>query len=277
MSHSIEELRSAAMEALAGRVDTGYPLDQVGNLKIAVAEVLRQRDGAPQKRPTSYRGDSALDPADADAFLEVFWDLFRDGVVTLGADRHNENYPFFRLTRRGRQLAEGDDSYFLHDLSAFEDRVRLRVPAVNDVTLLYLKEALQAFRSGCVLASAVMLGVAAEHTFLLILDTIAANPAIASDYASVTDERTLARKINKFKNKILQSKASVPRTLLEDFETQFLALQSLIRTFRNESGHPTGQLMDREQAFVNIQVFIPFCRKAHELIDYFKSAQLHKD
>jgi len=78
------------------------------------------------------------------------------------------------------------------------------------------------------------------------------------------------KKINKFKNIIDQSRRSFPQGLLEDFDTHFLAIQSLLRTFRNEAGHPTGKLIDREQAFINLQLFIPFGRKAYGLIAYFK-------
>jgi hypothetical protein len=235
--------------------------------------VLRTRDGAAESPPSRYPADDALGAADANAFLEVFWDLFRDGVITLGSDQYNEKFPFFRLTARGAKALEGDNAYLLHDLSSFEAQVRSRIPNIDDATLTYLKEALHAFRSGCVLSSAVMLGVAAEHTFDSILQTIADNPAVAADYASVHKERSLLRKINKFKSKIVQKKASFPKPILEDFDTNFLALQSLIRMFRNESGHPTGQTLEREQAFVNIQLFIPFCEKAYDLIEYFEGAR----
>jgi hypothetical protein len=129
---------------------------------------------------------------------------------------------------------------------------------------------LQAFRAGCILSSTVMLGVATEHTFLLLLETIANNPTYAPTFAGVQQERTTLKKINKFKNIIDQTRKSFPQGLLEDFDTHFLAFQSLIRTFRNEAGHPAGKLIGREQAFVNLQLFIPFGRKAYELIAHFK-------
>lgn len=272
MAHSSEEIRSAALDVLAGRVKCEYELNHFANLKIGVGKALRERDGLSPKPPTSYPADSALESRDADIFLEVFWDLFRDGVISLGCDTSasKSNFPFFSLTSRGRRVLSGESSYFLHDVTRFESQVLAEIPDVDKTSLIYLKEALQAFRTGCILSSTVMLGVATEHTFLLLLETIDNNAVHASTFAGVQQERTTLRKINKFKNIVDQMRKSFPKELIEDFDTHFLAIQSLIRTFRNEAGHPTGKLIDREQAFINLQLFIPFGRKAYEWIAYFK-------
>ena len=95
-----------------------------------------------------------------------------------------------------------------------------------------LKEALQAFRTGCILSSTVMLGVATEHTFLLLLETIDNNAAHASTFAGVQQARTTLQKINKFKNIVDQKRKSFPKELIEDFDTHFLAIQSLRGSIR---------------------------------------------
>jgi hypothetical protein len=272
MTHSPEEIRSAALDVLAGRVKCEYELNQFAHLKIGVGKALRERDGLPPQIPTTYPADSALESQDADIFLEVFWDLFRDGIISLGCDTSasKSNFPFFSVTSRGKRVLSGENSYFLHDLTRFESQVLAEIPAIDKTTLIYLKEALQAFRTGCILSSTVMLGVATEHTFLLLLETIDNSAVHASMFAGVQHERTTLRKINKFKNVVDQTRKSFPKELLEDFDTHFLGIQSLIRTFRNEAGHPTGKIIDREQAFINLQLFIPFGRKAYELMAYFK-------
>ena len=48
------------------------------------------------------------------------------------------------------------------------------------VTPTYLQEAMQAFRTGCILSATVMRGVATEHTFLLLMKTIENSPAHAA-------------------------------------------------------------------------------------------------
>lgn len=271
MAHSAEEMRAATLDVLAGRVASDYPLDQFAHLKIGVGKALRGRDGLPPAVLVAFPADSALGNEDADTFLEVFWDLFRDGIICLGCDSGalRSSFPYFRVTSRGRRVLSGENAYFLHDVSGFESQVRAEIPDIDQTSLLYLKEALQAFRAGCILSSTVMLGVATEHTFLLLLEVISQNATHASMFAAVQHERTTLRKINKFKNLMEQAWKSFPQSLLEDFDTHFLAIQSLLRTFRNEAGHPSGKIIDREQAFINLQLFIPFGRKAYELMAHF--------
>src|SRR2546430_10606295 len=180
MAHSPEEIRSAALDVLAGRVQCDYQPNEYAHLKIGVGKALRERDGLPPALPTPYPEDSALESQDAETFLEVFWDLFRDGVITLGRDALHSNFPFFRVTSRGKRVLSGENSYFLHDVTRFESQVLAEIPDIDQTSLIYLKEALQAFRAGCILSSTVMLGVATEHTFLLLLETIDNSAAHAS-------------------------------------------------------------------------------------------------
>ena len=136
--------------------------------------------------------------------------------------------------------------------------------------MVYLQEAMQAFRSGCILSATVMIGVATEHTFLVLIETILQNTAHAQTYASVDKERTILAKINKFRNILDQQVKTLPREVLEDLDTHFAGIQSVIRNFRNQSGHPTGKIIDREQAYVLLHLFIPYCKKMHQLMDHFQ-------
>lgn len=61
----------------------------------------------------------------------------------------------------------------------------------------------------------------------------------------------------------------LPAEVKEDLDTHFAGVLSVIRTFRNQAGHPTGKIMDREQTFVLLQLFIPYCRKLYQLMGFF--------
>ena len=273
MGHSYEEIRSVCLDLLAGREKPSQlDLNQYAHLQIGVAEVFLRREG-PSKGgdpPLFDRGYPQLSPADRDLFLEVFWGLFREGIITLGLDDANLKFPFFRVSGFGRRLLDGGDAYFFHDVSSYENTIKSQVPNVDPVTLVYLKEAMQAFKSGCLLSATVMLGVATEHTFLLLVETIEGNPKYAPTYASVGKERTILQKMNKFKNVLDQNAKALPPDVKEDVDTNFAGILSIIRNFRNQSGHPTGTVIDREQAYVLLQLFIPYCRKMYQLMDYFK-------
>jgi hypothetical protein len=269
MPHSHEEIRSVALDILAGRETPAFPSTQYENLKLGIGEVLARREGLIQAGHfgTTY----PLDNPDSEVFLEVFWDLFRQGVITLGLNDANRAFPHFRISQLGKQIAQSQSPYFFHDVSSYETAIRSEVPNINDVTVIYLKEAMQAFRSGCILSSSVMLGVAAEHTFLLMLEAVENNATHSTTYQSVFAQRTILQKINKFKNILDQNLGALPNAIKEDLDTHFAGLLSVIRTFRNQSGHPTGKILDREQAFVLLQLFIPYCRKLYQLQAYFRT------
>ena len=78
------------------------------------------------------------------------------------------------------------------------------------------------------------------------------------------------RKFNKFRTILDLSAKALPHEVKEDLDTHFAGILSVIRTYRNESGHPTGKIIDREQTFVLLQLFIPYCKKQHQLMQYFK-------
>lgn len=267
MPHSYEEIRSVALDVLAGREQVSHQPSQYENMKLAVGEVFARREGRIQ--PGHFGATYPLDRQDREIFLELFWDLFRQGIITLGSDDANREFPHFRTTQLGRHIADSQSAYFFHDVSSYERVIRTEVPNVNDVTLLYLKEAMQAFRSGCILSATVMLGVATEHTFLLLLEIVENNPAHQKTYASAVQERTILQKLNKFRNILEQHTKGLPAEIKEDLDTHFAGILSVIRTFRNQSGHPTGKIMDREQTFVLLQLFVPYCKKLYQLMEYF--------
>jgi|SRR5450432_706548 len=271
MDHSFEEIRAAALDIVSGRESSSYQPTQYENLLVGVAEVFQRREARPQER--TYQGGGTFGPSlsnnDRERFLEVFWTLFREGIITLGLNDSNREFPFFRVTEFGRRLAADQQAYFFHDVSSYERLVRSEVPTIDETTVLYLKEAMQSFRSGCILAATVMLGVATEHTFLLLVEKIERSTTHSGTFASVTQERTILQKVNKFKNILDQQARQMSPDLKEDLDTHFAGILSIIRTFRNQSGHPTGKIVDREQAYVLLQLFIPYCKKMYQLMSHF--------
>jgi hypothetical protein len=270
VDHSFEEIRAVTLDLLAGRERASYDLTQYQHLLVGVAEVFGRREsGSPDRR---YQGGGTFGPSlsdnDRERFLEVFWTLFREGVITLGLNDSNREFPFFRVTEFGCRLIAHQQVYFFHDVSSYENLVRSEVPTIDETTVLYLKEAMQAFRAGCILAATVMLGVATEHTFLLLVEKIEQSRH-AAIFANVANERTVLQKVNKFKNILDQQCRALPPDVKEDLDTHFAGILSIIRTFRNQSGHPTGKIVDREQAYVLLQLFIPYCKKMYQLMAYY--------
>jgi hypothetical protein len=267
MDHSYEEIRRAAMDILAGRESCTYEPTQYRNLNSGVAQVLQKWDG------NSSSNSAPLSLNDRDIFLEVFWDMFRQGIITLGINDSNPNFPWFKLSSFGKKILENEDIYFFHDLSSYETVIKENIPAIDELTLFYLNEAMQDFIVDCRLSASVMLGVALEYTLESLYAIIKQGTRYSSNFERIERERTLLKKFNLFKQKLENIRGDLDVEIQEDLDTNLHMIISLIRTYRNESGHPTGKVISREQCYVNLQLFIPCCKKIYELMDFFKNVE----
>jgi hypothetical protein len=85
----------------------------------------------------------------------------------------------------------------------------------------------------------------------------------------VSDQRTILQKINKFKNVLDQHLADLPASVKEDLDTHFAGVLAVVRNFRNDSGHPTGRVVSREQVYVLLQLFVSYSKKMYQLRQLF--------
>ena len=117
-----------------------------------------------------------------------------------------------------------------------------------------------------------MLGVATEDSLEQLFETATQNEKYSGLFKSLQKEKIISRRLNEVHKKIQQISNKLPQEVQNDLDTNFLSLSSIIRNFRNESGHPTGKIVSREQCYVNLHIFVPFNKKIYQLIDYFKNS-----
>ena len=260
--HGYEELREVVVDILIGQEQVDYPPTQWGTLTTGVAKVMARRGGHNQATDAYRR--AGLHPDDAELVRDIFWDLFRQGFITLGLNDSNPAWPFFRLSRYGQDALRYESPYRFHDTSSFRRMVLREVPDLSDEAQEYLEEAVAAFYAGCLLASCVMLGVAAEAEFLRLVD-ISSKGKYAAKFASATKPIFIRQKIEKFQAAITPLVRELPKEATEDLDTNFAMIQSVLRVARNEAGHPTTANPEREQVFVFLQLFVPFARQLMRL------------
>jgi hypothetical protein len=266
--HSYEELRGVIIDILLKREIVGYEPSQYTSLVTGVAEVLARRGaGGERIQMSSSPSEVRLHPQDVELIRDVFWDLFRQGFITLGFNNNNPNWPWFRLSHFGEKTLQTQSPYRFHDTGSFIVMVKKEVPDISPEAVLYLDEAVAAFYADCLLASCVMLGVAAEAEFLRLLDVAAKNTTHGSKFAQATKQPFIRQKITKFHDSVKPLLPSLPQTAAEDFDTNFAMIQSMLRIARNEAGHPAAiQLtLQREQVYVYLQLFVPFARQLMRL------------
>jgi hypothetical protein len=215
----------------------------------------------------AYPGaDSQLHPHDSDLVLEVVWDLFRQGIITLGLNTSNPGWPWLRLSRFGKQSLTGQSSLRFHDTSGFLKILHAEVPDISTEAILYLEEAVAAFYADCLLSSCVMLGVPAEAEFLRLVDIAAASATQGARFAPLKKLTFIKQKITRFQELLRPIINTLPREATEDMDTNLSAIQSVIRIARNDAGHPSGSKPpSREQVYVSLQLFVPFARQLMRL------------
>jgi hypothetical protein len=264
--HSYEEVREAVTDILLNRANAGNMPRQFTDLVDKVTFVFGKRSARP-----GFTFDPAmpphLHPYDAEFVREVFWDLFRQGFITLGIDSsHNAGWPWFRLSRFGTNTLQTQSPYRFHDTTSFLSIVKAEVPDISAEAVTYLDEAVATFYADCLLASCVMLGVAAEAEFLRLLDVAYANAAHGATFAPIRVKQMIRHKITQFHDLIKPLLSSLPRSATEDLEINLDAIQSVLRIARNDAGHPSGvRYPQREQVYVLLQLFVPFARQLMRL------------
>lgn len=252
--HSYEEIREIVVDTLLNRTPNQWEL-----LLTEVATEFAKRSG--QQGPIT----APLHPYDSELVRDVFWDLFRQGFLTLGMNNSNPTWPWFRLSHFGQQRLRTLSPYRFHDTVSFLSIVRKEVPDISTEAVAYLEEAVAGFYAGCLLASCVMLGVAAEAEFLRLVDVAARSTKHAKDFASVQKESFVRQKITKFRSVLKPLTPTFPKQATEDLETNFDMIQSVLRIARNDAGHPTATAPEREQVYIYLQLFVPFARQLMRL------------
>ena len=269
--HGYEELRALVIDELLASTCASFD-----ELQERVGQAILKRNNQwprpPGETGVMYQGAVAyLHPNDSATILEVFWDLFRQGVITLGKDARNPGWPWFRLSRFGKNIKSQSEFRF-HDTSSYIAMVKTYDPDISPPGILYLEEAAASFYAECLLSASVMLGVAAEAEFLRVLEAAASSLQWTPIFAPAMKAPFIRGKIQKFQAALAPYRKTLAHEVTEDLDINLSMIQSVLRLARNDAGHPSGShAPTREQLFVNMQLFGPFARQLARLRKAFAS------
>ena len=265
---SYEEIKDVIVYILSNPDKLQQKISQFADLNVAVTAEIAIRAGKEFKRAPLSPFYSPYE----EMVREVFWELFRLGYITLGLDSSNPSWPWFKLSRFGQSLLSSRSPWRFHDSSSYLNLIKNEVPNIQDISINYLQEAIDCFYSGSYLASTVMLGVAAEAEFLELLNVASNNIFIGTHFKKSCQTINILKKIEYFLPALDMIKKDLLYKASEDFNQNFLAIQSVLRIARNEAGHPTGSTPpNRESLYVHLQLFIPFARQLMRLKETINS------
>jgi hypothetical protein len=232
------------------------PARQFDDLVYGAAQVLLRRNHSFEDMPM-VSGDIRLDDSDTELIRDVFWDLFRQGFITLGTG-NNDSWPHFRLSHHAAHTLNQASPYRFHNSASYIKLVKAEAPDISRDTEEYLDEAVQTYYAECILASCVLLGVAAEIEFERMIEAGAAG-AHSGHFAKANKAGKIRTKITEFQKSFPALPQNIRDQAGEDFEMHMNATQSVLRVARNQAGHGSiSRVPNREQMYVNLQMFVPF-------------------
>lgn len=204
---------------------------------------------------------------DQERVRELIWALILQGVLVPGM---NPNLPHIKVTAYGLNvLAVGD--FVPHDPDGYLGKLKSRIPNIDPIILIYVEQALATFRTGNYLPSAVMLGVASEKAMLLLVESfrIAINDATKrGKFDQNTNSRPIKRQYEELRKRIEPLIPTLTSDLREVLLLQFDGVYDFIRRYRNDSGHPTGKKLEREESFALLQLFPTYCKTTYDLMTW---------
>ena len=249
------DIELAFLKVLAGSGDN-RPAQTY--LKGRVISVFQERD-----RPTEY------------AVMQAFWALVSRGLVYIDMiGQSAENWSAF-LTDAGRAALK--DEELNPDLpTGYFTRTEELIPELSPVVWRYLTEAVNAYIARCYLASDVMLGVATEAAILDMAPSFA-RWLPASDGAklkNILDSRQhFAKKLEEIQKRMAVHRNALPDELNSGLDAVLNWSIDLIRTNRNDAGHPTRRVGERSDTFIMLTAFPHVARRIYALRAFFNAVQ----
>lgn len=263
-------LRSWVYEALRGPFPTHKP--QLDNVLTAVYNRACQQAYLERRLvgpgiPASFSITDIPDNVQ-NSVREVIWSLIIQGIIVPGVPNQvgNAGLPSFTITEWGKKCLS-ENEYLPYDASLYIEKLKSEIPTIDSDILLYLKESLCAFRSGVYLSSAVMTGVAAERTLLILrtaVEKALSSPARKQKFTTSTSDKPIKRVYDEIWKRIEPVQEQLAGNLgKEDVKAELSGIFDLIRKTRNDAGHPTGRVISRDEAFGILLLFPLYCKTAY--------------
>ncbi len=262
--HCYEELRDVVLNVMLDA--SGNGVDRFDKLLEQTALALYKRDESAQGRQYFSHGSATqLHPNDSELVLEIVWDLFRQGILTLGLNASNPGWPWLRLTRFG-ECALQQGPYRFHNNAEFMKALRSEVIDISPDAVVYLREAVAAFYMDCLLSTCVLLSIAAESEFLRMLRIAKSSGVYGSYFTRIGDGLNIRAKMSRFHEAIKPIVNLLPTSATDELENNLSIMQSLLRIAKTESGQPSAaRPPSRDQVYVYLQLFIPFAEQLMQL------------
>ncbi|MGN7354424.1 hypothetical protein ACTHPJ_24075 [Paenibacillus amylolyticus] len=271
MDVPLDQIRGLVLEVFKNESQSQYVrvCNDVAQLAVSKEIVL--------DRETSNGGyfgrEYVLDGDDQDRVREIIWNLIVEGILMIGINANNSEWPFLKLTDYGSSVVNSEMP-MPHDPSGYLNSIKQDIPEIDDLIITYMTECLKAYRINLLLSSTIMLGCASEKALLLLIDSFINSFEDDVKRKQIHDKfanKMIKRQFDELTRSLTTIQSGIPKDISDGLSNVLLGVFEMIRNYRNDAGHPTGVTISKEQVYANIQVFIPYLKKIYQLINYFKT------
>lgn len=268
-----EELRTLVLDWLNQNIE--YPSMSFKIITDSITAKIIQKNYSslePKLRNNLLTSDNIFHE-DRGKIRQIIWELIIQGILVPGLNEDHPNLPGVSLTDYGKKVVSVKEAQ-PHDPDEFLKFVKQEIPTLDEEIERYLAESLQAYRRDLMLSSAVTLGVASEKALLILLESLIKSFNDSNkkkkfiQLQAITSQK---KKFNAVKKEILSIKPKLPRTIQENMDTYLEGIFNVIRVTRNEAGHPTGRIIKRDEAFVNLRIFVHYLKKVYQIIEWLNN------
>ena len=210
--------------------------------------------------------------------MESVWSLISQGLAFIDYSQPApENWRLI-LTESGKEAAK-DGAVNPNNSGEYLNRLKSSVPKANQIVIQYASEAVVTYNARCYLASAVMLGAASEAAFIdMALSFGNWLPSGGKEQEAILESVKSKRqnylmKFSEFRKRVEKYKNQLPINLSDGMSLTMDSVLDLLRTYRNDAGHPTGKTITRDDAFINLQMFARYLQKLYALKEHFDSTK----
>lgn len=209
----------------------------------------------------------------SDRLLDVVWGLIVEGVVVPGTRHGNDGWPFLRLTEYERKVIDTSVPA-PHDPDGYMARLRQNAPSLFDDprAVLYLSEALSAYRAGNYISATVMIGIVVELSIeRLGVALLRWLPPAQAKGLETTNSWRASQYFEKVDAKLRTFRKDLPQDLRNDLDLHLNGIATILRNHRNDAGHPSGREFQRGEVFSFFQMLPEYLKRVHAIALWIES------
>ena len=203
---------------------------------------------------------------------QAFWSLVSQGLAYMDMSQSAAENWQLNLTSAGT-AAVRDEDYNPDDASGYLARLTKDIPDLDQITLMYIREAVRCYAARNYLASTVMLGVSSEAAVLDMATCMARRYNDSALQSTLSDERSpYNRKFQEVRKRLEAKRQDLPAEFADGMSLTFDSVLDLLRVNRNDAGHPTGKTFDRDDCYIALRMAMRYLKKVAGLARFFTDA-----